>query len=147
MERKGLRECVYTPGKPGIQDLVNPTTGCGVYSKMSLAEMQAEHSGIVIGNFDTVVREQDAYWIKPPVEITHERFDEMLNILPPVNWANWSLNESFQMSERMAGNVTSIFCRIGTRYFELQDRATISHDVIVMKVSDAMQRMEGNPRA
>jgi hypothetical protein len=45
----------------------------------------------------------------------------MLNILPPVRWENWDSWEVFRMSERTSGTITAIFCRIGSKYFELED--------------------------
>lgn len=138
-----IRDCFYIPDQPGIQDLVHPTTGRGVYSGKSLKEMQEKHNGIVIGNFDTVAGEQEGYWIQPPTEITHERFDEMLNVLPPNDWCVWLVSESFKISERTSGTVTMIFCRIGVdegaRYFEMQDSIFLTHEAIIAKARTVME--------
>src|ERR1700682_4430792 len=52
------------------------------------------------------------------VEITEERWDEMLGVLPPVAWKNEGAHESFKISERTAGSITAIFVRIRDRYFQ-----------------------------
>lgn len=64
----------------------------------------------------------------PPVEITEERWNEMLGILPPVGWKHGEPDsESFKISELTAGRVTAIFVRIGQRYFEFSDLITTRH--------------------
>jgi len=62
-----------------------------------------------------------------PEEITKERFFEMLEVLPPVAWHDTSDGESFKMSERTAGPVTSIFVRLGDRYFTFSDDIRTPH--------------------
>ena len=61
-----------------------------------------------------------------PVEITRDRFHEMLNILPPVAWNyNDPSFESFKMSERTTGSITAIFVRIHDRYFAFSNTCTL----------------------
>jgi len=45
-------------------------------------------------------------------EITEERFDEMLNVLPPDNWINYSTNESFRISEDLTGELSNFYIRV-----------------------------------
>ena len=69
------------------------------------------------------------------VEITRDRFHEMLNILPPVAWNyNDPSFESFKMSERTTGSITTIFVRIHDRYFAFSDTCTPPHRVCVARV-------------
>jgi len=137
MKVSDIRECFYVPGKPGIIDAVNPDTGKGLYSRETLTEVKARYPGAVLGEFDTVCDQQDAYWISPPVRITKERFFEMLEVLPPVGWKCASetppvkSKEVFRLSERTSGAVTAIFCRIGDRYFEMQDRIDTPFDRVI----------------
>lgn len=115
---------------------MHPNTGRGVYGGRTLAQMRDEYPGVVEADFDTVVAEQDAHWLRPPVRITHERFIEMLEVLPPEDWQHHSGGESFKLSERTSGNVTMIFCRIGEDYYELQDRVTLTHAQILAKCEE-----------
>lgn len=45
-------------------------------------------------------------------EITEERFDEMLNVLPPDNWINYSTNESFRICEDLTGELSNFYIRV-----------------------------------
>ena len=123
--------CFYVPGKPGIIDGVHPETGLGIYSKETLEEIQARDPGAEVGDFDTVIDQQDDYWRRPPVSISSERFCEMLEVLPPVGWAHTAEAEVFKLSERTGGMITAIFCRIGDRYYEMQDRIDMPSDLVV----------------
>jgi len=61
-------------------------------------------------------------------------FGEMLNILPPVRWTRRGSSESFLMSERTCGSLTTIFARVGEDFYVLCDECTLTHDQIVAKV-------------
>lgn len=43
----------------------------------------------------------------------YERFQEALNVLPPVAWTADHNGEAFKISEKIAGTVTTIYVRIG----------------------------------
>ncbi len=66
----------------------------------------------------------------------------MLEVLPPIRWEGresvdrWNPEldtESFMLSERTYGNITAIFCRIGERYFEMQDSIFLTYEAIIAK--------------
>lgn len=59
-----------------------------------------------------------------PEEISATRYQEMLGVLPPVAWTNARGGESFRMSERLAGRVTSHFVRIGESHATFADLPT-----------------------
>lgn len=69
-----------------------------------------------------------------PKEITEERFLEMLNVLPPMKWRRDVSTESFMISEFLQDDLVMIFCRIGEKYYEMQDVYTLSHPHIVENV-------------
>ncbi|WP_183046758.1 hypothetical protein [Salmonella enterica] len=73
---------------------------------------------------------------QPVAEITAERFNDMLEVLPPLDW---NFNESggaqsFKLMEMYCGNITSIFAQYGDRFFELRDRVTLAHRDIIARV-------------
>jgi hypothetical protein len=45
-------------------------------------------------------------------EITEEIFHEMLNVLPPDNWINYSTNESFRICENLTGELSNFYIRV-----------------------------------
>src|SRR5208337_362410 len=76
----------------------------------------------------------------PPVEITEEKFQEMLEVLPPKNWVNRGRTETFKLAEHTYGPITAIFCRIGDKHYTLEDDVSTPHDAIVAMVTAAAQR-------
>lgn len=64
----------------------------------------------------------------PLIEVTAERYDEMLNVLPPVHWQQADGVVRFCMSELLDGSITEQFARHGDRYWcrrvDVRDRAT-----------------------
>ncbi|MCP2234015.1 hypothetical protein [Erwinia aphidicola] len=91
------------------------------------------------GNFEMVTFEEayqrhcDTY-ILAPVEISAERFNDMLELLPPLDWHIGASSQSFRLMEMTCVNVTAIFAVYGGRYFELCDRVTLTHDEIIGKI-------------
>ena len=60
---------------------------------------------------------QDAEFILPWEEITEERYEEMLNVLPPEKWQTVNGVSIFRMSEYYTSNITSHFAKFSDRYF------------------------------
>lgn len=67
-------------------------------------------------------------------EITEQQFTDALEVLPPMKWKRYSDSESFMMAEFFYGSITSIYARVGNRFYTFQDRCSLSHDDIVRKV-------------
>lgn len=83
-------------------------------------------------------RHEDAAKTKPP-EITAERFDYALNVLPPVAWTRDVHGESFKLSERQTGMITSIYVQLNGRFFTFDDSIRMPHTECcrVVRTSDA----------
>lgn len=83
-------------------------------------------------------RRQDESYITEPVEVSAERFDEMLNVLPPRFWVRGGYWESFQLMERTCGNVTLTLVRrrqdAKDRYFEFEERMGVPASYLQEKV-------------
>ena len=123
----------YVPGRPGIIDLAVLRDGeqVGGYSGETLPQIALRYPGVQLGELGPVSAASDESWKSPPVEITADRYMEMLEVLPPVAWKSSRDAETFKLSERTSGNITAIFCRLGERYFEMQDSIFLKHDAIV----------------
>ena len=61
-----------------------------------------------------------------PVEITEERYDYMLEVLPPSRWQNIRGASVFHVCERIHNNLVSWFVQIGKKYYEFVDEASLS---------------------
>jgi hypothetical protein len=77
--------------------------------------------------------------------ITGERFAEMLNILPPLNWHGIGDSaESFRVSEMLDCNTVTIFVRLGSpwpapKYFELVAGDGVTHQMAVSHCAALLQ--------
>ena len=73
---------------------------------------------------------------QPVSEITAERFNDMLEVLPPLGWvfSESGREQSFKLMEMYCGNVTDIFAKSGDRYFQLRDHVTLPHGDIMKQV-------------
>ena len=76
-----------------------------------------------------------AKYRKDVSEITEARFMDALNVLPPVGWTTRQGVESFKISERLWGNITDIYARLGDRYFTLTDDIRLSPGIIAERVA------------
>lgn len=79
-----------------------------------------------------------ARYCQGPERISQERYEEMLNVLPPENWQRGVGYSCFRLSERLSGAIASFFLRIGDSYYEINEdeganpsdlfRACMDHD-------------------
>ena len=93
------------PGKHHIIDEVNPLTGRSMVDGHTLAEVQARNPGAVLIARADWKRERAAEQDTPVewTEVDEERYDEMLNVLPPVNLTH----DGFQVGEPQDHHVVS----------------------------------------
>lgn len=86
-----------------------------------------------------------AYWqsrekaaVKAPAEIDVHQFHDALGQMYPLNW-ECSKNgecETFMSAEMFCGNVTEIYARIGSRYFQMRDHSHLNHAEILVSVKE-----------
>ena len=99
----------------------------------SLAQVSERYPNVIILTTEEFQLLQEATCCTDPVEIAEEKFIEMLEVLPPMNWRGGGYSESFMMSEFMTGRITGIYCRIGGRYYSFLGVCTLTHDEIIAK--------------
>lgn len=122
-------ECFYVPGSGSTIDMVHPVTELGLYSGETLKQIQVRHPGTIRGSCEDALNSVNDCFRSAPREITKATFERMLNVLPPVDFTG----DTFKMSERMAGNITGIYARIGRRYFTMDDDIRMSYGEIIAK--------------
>lgn len=81
-----------------------------------------------------------ARYCRGPERISKERYEEMLNVLPPENWQRGVGFSCFRLSERLSGAIASFFVRIGDSYYQINAdedtdpgelfRACMDHDAL-----------------
>lgn len=131
-----LTHCYYIPGTGRVIDAEHPNTCRGVYSGKSVEDMRDEYPDIVRGTFEDAAKIEDDHFRSPPIVCTEADFMEALECLPPMKWRHGDGAESFMISERTAGSITNIYCRIGDRYYTLADSVTLTHEQIVDKCKE-----------
>lgn len=82
--------CFAVPGEGNIVDSVDPKTRRGHYSGENLAEIRVRYPGAVLMPLaewmSAKSAQQDTPGVWSPIE--EDRFQEMLNVLPPAAWHN-----------------------------------------------------------
>lgn len=133
-----MSKCFYVPGERNIIDTMTDDGLSSVF-KETFEQVKQRHPNAEIWEFEDAWKEVERLsrekYTAALEEIARERFWEMLEILPPMKWRgdSESFTESFMISEGVWGDLHSIFCRIGDRYFEMCDRRSLSHEEICNK--------------
>lgn len=148
----------YIPGKSHPQDVAIIPAGCtyddstpaadiyrGGYSGKSLEEYKAEHPSILLLTWEEVEAQANDAVRQPVSEITEETYEEMFEVLPPMNCCYLGITASFMLVEMYSGNVTDIFARFrlgpnNYRYFRFRDLCTLTHSEIVERCNVFMQK-------
>lgn len=136
--------CFYVPGSTTIVDVV--IDGKTAIYKEDLSQVRSLYPEAVEMDlneaFDQIEKAQALAYITEPIEITEDRYIEMLEVLPPMKWEQ----DTFMLCEFTAGCYTSIFCKIGGRFFEFTDSAFLKPNQIIEKVlnSKAFQADKGS---
>ncbi|HHG8879941.1 DUF1419 domain-containing protein [Citrobacter portucalensis] len=117
----------------------------GLYSGKTLEEFKSEHPSILLLTWEEVEQRAIDAAKLPVSEISEEKYAEMLEVLPPMNYFTKGVTASFMLMEMYSGNVTDIFARITVatnelRYFRLRDLCTLKHDEIVERCNAFMQK-------
>lgn len=133
-----IARVVYIPSRRAVHDYIAPN-GVTFYGRKTLAEIQFEEAtDAVIVTADEGYRLMNEAFRTPVSLITAERFDEMLNILPPCRWSSVGRFEHFHVSERITGNIVSWFIRFrgdaGERFFTFDDYATLTQVELMERV-------------
>ncbi|WP_337263703.1 MULTISPECIES: hypothetical protein [unclassified Serratia (in: enterobacteria)] len=108
------------------------TTACATSKTLEALNAHGDHWELV-----TVEEAQERFTqvnYLPVSEITETRFNDMLEVLPPLDWWGGEHSQSFKLMEMYSGNITDIFARFGTRYFQMRNIVTLTHAQIIEKV-------------
>ena len=130
-----------------LVDVVLPGTDIGVSSGRSV-QQTAEHTGhtIVLMELREAARLRDQKYHQPPTPMTQERFDELLNVLPPCQWVRQGGIEHFYVSERISGDVVQYCVRSGQAFWGLCDRAGLTTAEIAQRIQAAEAAQAPTPQ-
>lgn len=123
MNITGTTPTVFDPATKSIIDFVKPTET----NEQALLRLERWGPGLIVLAYDDAIAIHENAAKTEPAEITPERWEDMLCVLPPASWRNTGAEESFKLSERKTGLITSIFVRLEDRYFTFDDDIRTPH--------------------
>ena len=136
---EAFTECWYVPGETHIVDLIHPDDGLTLHYHEDAVAVRGRYPGAERMSCDDAWKLVDTAALeryrKDVSEVTEERFMDALNVLPPVGWTTKAGVESFRISERLSGNITDIYARLGERYFKLSDDISLPAGVIAERIA------------
>lgn len=132
-------ECWYVPGETHIVDVIQPDDGLTLHFSEDAAQICARYPTAQRMSCDDAWKAAEAVGLeryrKDVSEVSEERFNDALNVLPPVGWTTRFGVESFRISERIWGSITDIYARLGDRYFVLSDDIRLSPAIVAERVA------------
>lgn len=136
---EALTECWYVPGETAIVDLIHPDDGLTLHYGEDAAAIRARYAEAWRVTCEEAWTAIDAAaharYKTGIVEVDEARFMDALNVLPPVGWTTKAGVESFRLSERIWGNITDIYARLGARYFKLADDIRLPASTVAERVA------------
>lgn len=118
----------YSPSKIVAIDSISSITGKTFHFARTYEDVKSDYPDAELLYVDTVIEMQDRAYTSPyAFPITRREFEDALECLPPVSWKRFSQHESFKLSERYSGNITTIYVRIGNEYFKFKDQISLPH--------------------
>jgi hypothetical protein len=131
-------DCWYVPGETHIVDLIHPDDGLTLHYREDETQVRARYPNAQRLSCEDAWKAADAVgtarYRQDITEVTAERFNDALNVLPPVGWTTRQGIDSFRISERIWGSITDIYARLGDRFFKLSDDIRLSPDIVVERV-------------
>lgn len=113
---------------------VEPGKFICTYGGKDIDELQKSWPEVAVGEYSEIRQQQERQYVTAPRKIDRDTFIEALEVLPPKDWIQRADTSSFKMSEFYTGNITSIYVRLGSDYFEFRDDADMTHESIVEKI-------------
>jgi len=136
-----ITEWFWNPGDSNAIDCIHPDTGRSLVNGYTLAEIQQRYPNAIVTGIEPILDAENAKFKHGAKRSDQETWDYMLNVLPPENWIREQGVESFKMSERTSGTITTIMCRIGENYFTLSDDFYMPHNAIVQSCLEELMAL------
>jgi hypothetical protein len=131
----------YTPKNCTLIDQIDDN-GLSICFQSDLEEMKRLHGEVYVitfGEFMTLKKQwSQENCITKPTEITKEKYNDMLEILPPENWRNIYELEYFQMCEYYMGNYTSYYSKYCGKFYTFRNQAWLKPDEVFKIIASAI---------
>lgn len=135
---------IARPGDMHAIDEISPTDGRTVWGNLSIEEATQKHPGARVMTYAEWMPLEEAaevaHYCKQPEEVDRERFRQLLEVLPPMNWQGVGrAHESFMLGEPMTDTLRLCVVRIGDRYAEMIRHKTTTHAQLCDEVRAFLQ--------
>lgn len=133
-----MSKVFYVPGQTSIIDYareIGPNMWATRCRMLMLPELCICHPGAVLGDEEAFLLAQEAALGTQPQETTEARYDYALTRLPVLDFAADGRNYSFKLEKFEVGNLTRIFALCHGRYWTFLGLATLTHQIIVQRVT------------
>jgi len=136
---------IYKLGETNLQTTI--TNGFADYTDGKRAETYLDElgPGFAILPFDQALelmeKAEEIKYIRPWEEITEEKWDYFLEVLPPEVWKTADGVEIFRMSEYTQGNITQHYARYNGRYFAAFRRTSNDYKALAEEVKQIQGRL------
>ena len=133
------RMCAYSAAKRCIIDIVHLTDE-GYRShhfNESIETMRKRYPDAEITLVERAADRITEAFKEPVREITADEYDDMLCVLPPMDYKCGEGWTSFKMCERTSGIITGIYATNGDKYYTLQDSEFMPHSEIIKRCKNA----------
>lgn len=121
-----------------------------MYSKQPISELFNEYTSkgesVEIVNAEKLEKlfdDHEKSLITDPIEITSERFFDLLEVLPPARWGHTSSVEHFHIIERITGNLVTWCAKYQGKCFSFDDLSTVLLSTVSEKVKKAFNALKG----
>lgn len=128
--------CIYKPGETCIQSLVREDDVVE-FVNLDYREYLKQHPEFVCIDFDDAMERIRAIQDKSLgilEEITPDKFDDAMNVLPPEKWETVDGVEIFRMMEYTSGTITRHYMRHKRQYFAADYRISTDYQEIARAV-------------
>lgn len=132
----------YVPGHTSIVDYARelaPGAWIASHSGLMLAELQIRFPGVVLGDEESFLQDQERAFATRPERTTKARYERCLSERRILECRSDAAGESFKLADLEQGNLTRIFVSWGGRYWSFIGLATLPHQLIIRRV--ALQAM------
>ncbi len=133
-----MSKVFYVPGQTSIIDYareIGPNMWATRCRMLMLPELCICNPGAVLGDEEAFLLAQEAALGTQPQETTEARYDYALTRLPVLDFAADGRNYSFKLEKFEVGNLTRIFALCHGRYWTFLGLATLTHQIIVQRVT------------
>ncbi len=116
-----------------------------LHTAQTISELQVTYPGVILGAEADFTAQMEQACRTEPEHITADQFQDAFEVLPPVGWSQTDEAESFKFMEHYSGRITSVYARVGERFYRFLDLCTLEHAEIIAKVRNCAQAAVPGP--